>query len=568
MIWSVYEGGQRYYIMAGTGGLIFRKYKQSGSTLYKENSSTPLVKGSANAANNDTKYITPWHFRYDPENANQVSLKTESPVDRYLNIVEDAPVVHETDSAFFTYHYVNVFVNENANEEEQVKLQYDADKWLQFSLTGGSGAELRLVDTEEEASVFSWSYLLQEYSLLNNGEYPTRDTVTFGYNTNTSVNVQTRYKAYKEYSMLVGNKVLYLCREEEKDIADLISDGQEWLTEYSITRIPDARDFDGSPDPVSGLSSSLNTSTLTTTVSTSGATTSPTDVKIGGEYVNIVDTLHVTISLQEGAPAYRFKDKWSNFKSVDDAELKIPLIRKTYHDANYDSLACYVEGDEYNYTFPNTITTPVSHTFTLGTVRRVGQHVLDVENTAVAVKSATETDITDLMDLSDKDLAEIRLLDEFGKRPTWCRLGDKDENTIEVICTESGIRTPRTAYLYIAYIVVIDEQIRFVNYRLTVSQPSLYAYGNNQHLVHNSGASGDPLDAKGMQQVHENKRILYYYPDQDVELPVRESHFFGWWRWFREGTGEIGDSDIPNEDWRTMPRNVGNYNYSMLPSHS
>ena len=563
LIWSVLDGKQRYYIMAGTGGLIFRKYTENKSILYKEETTNvALEKGSANAANDDAKYITPWHFQYNPENANQLSLKTEYGVDRYLKMLGETTGskagIDAVDSSFFTFHYVHVYTNDNANEEEQVKLTYGADKWLQFTLTGGSGPELRLVDNENDASVFSWSYLLQEYSLLNKGNYPNRNSATFGYNTKMSVGIQTRYQAYKEYSMLVGNKVVYLCRETEDDMANLIDSKKEWKTSYTITRIPDARDFDGSPDPVSGLSNTLNTSNLNTSVSTSNDTkTSPTNVTIGGKYVDIVDTLHVTISLQSGAPAYRFKDKWSSFKSVKDAELKIPLIRKTFHIEAYDTLACAEVNEEFNHTFPNTITTPVPYTFSLTTTQRTGNQVLDVENTVFAEMDQVQTDVSAGMDLNDKSLAQVRLMDAFGNEPDWCRISAKGAKTITVECTKSGIRTPRTAYLHIAYIVTVNGQIRFVNYQLSVSQPSLYEYANNQHLVHNRGASGDKLDAKGMQQVHQNKRILYYYPDQDVELPVRESHFYGWWRWFREGEGEIGDSDIPEEVWRKKPVNTG-----------
>ena len=42
-----------------------------------------------------------------------------------------------------------------------------------------------------------------------------------------------------------------------------------------------------------------------------------------GPFVNIVDTLDVQISLQDKAPNYRFADKWSSFKSVEDAHLLI-----------------------------------------------------------------------------------------------------------------------------------------------------------------------------------------------------------------------------------------------------
>ena len=78
--------------------------------------------------------------------------------------------------------------------------------------------------------------------------------------------------------------------------------------------------------------------------------------------------------------------------------------------------------------------------------------------------------------------------------------------------------------------------------------------------------------ADGRQQVHENKRILYYYnpapydePDQAVELPIRERGFYGWWRWYREGEDENGydcsDMDILDSLWITPPRNVGKFNY-------
>lgn len=558
LIWSVESGKKRYYITAGTGGLIFRQYALKDGTLYKNDgkNKTALVKGSADATNSDDKYITPWRFRYNPSNANQLALKTEGFVNRYFKINGETPGIHASDSSLLTFHYVDVLTNDNANEEELVKLQFGADKWLQFTLTGGDGAELVLVDNEEDASVFSWSYLQREYSLLNNGAYPDRDTVIFGYNTNMSVAIQAPYKAYKEYSMLVGNSVVYCCREEETDMSNLQSSSLEWKTRQTFSIIPDARDFDGEgDDPESGISQTANT------VSTSGSTTSPTDVMIDGKYVNIVDTLLVTLSLREGAPAYRFKGDWSKFRSVSDAELKIPLVRKTYHEANYDSLICVVAGDAYNHTFPNKIDPlrPESFTFNLGTVDRTGRHVLDVANMTIEVLDKEETDVTvsGRMNLNSTAMAEVLLLDEFGNTPSWCRISGKTATTITVECTQSGIRTPRMAYLRIFYIVMIDDKMYVVTEQLTVSQPSYFQYANNQHLVHSPGASGDPLRADGMQQVHENKRILYYYPEQDVELPIRDSHFFGWWRWFREGAGEIGDSDIPDESWRVQPRNTG-----------
>ena len=574
LIWSVESGKKRYYIMAGTGGLIFRQFALKDGTLYKNDgkNKTVLEKGSANATNSDDKYITPWQFSYPSGSTNQLALKTKDPVNCYFKMlgeeVGDKGGVHASDSSLLTFHYVDVLTNDNANEEELVKLQYGADKWLQFTLTGGSGAELVLVENEEDASVFSWSYLNQEYSLLNNGAYPDRDTVIFGYNADMSVTVRAPYKAYKEYSMLVGNSVVYCCREEETDMSNLTSSGGEWKTNQTFSIIRDTRTFDSGSTPSPATSGISQTGS---TVSPSGD--SPRNVKIGGKYVNIVDTLQVTLSLREGAPAYRFKGDWSAFRSVSDAELKIPLIRKTYHEANFDSLVCVVENDAYNHTFPNTIDDTVSYTFNLSTMNRTGRHVLDVANTTMEVLDETETNVTVSggMNLNSTAMAEILLVDEFGNTPSWCRIpaGGKGDSTITVECTQSGIRTPRMAYIRMFYIVMIDSKMYVVTEQLTVSQPSYFQYANNQHLVHSPGASGDPLRADGMQQVHENKRILYYYPEQDVELPIRDYHFFGWWRWFREGAGEIGDSDIPNTVWRKQPQNTGSgrsgsYNFPFL----
>nr|MCR4665339.1 hypothetical protein [Paludibacteraceae bacterium] len=108
---------------------------------------------------------------------------------------------------------------------------------------------------------------------------------------------------------------------------------------------------------------------------------------------------------------------------------------------------------------------------------------------------------------------------------------------------------------------------RYINFKFSVSQLSLFQYTNNQTLIHTKGASGDAL-VNGAQQVHENKNILYYYnpsnavqsTDQRVELPIRERNFYGWWRWYSLNEGEE-DSDIPAELWQTAPTNTGKFNF-------
>ena len=571
LIWSAVAGGKRYFIMAGEDGLgnkslIFRQYEQKGNTLYKkEDGKTQLVKGSKDAANSDTKFITPWTYNYTDQAAQQLTLRTDDPVNLdFIINGSSLPDVASTGAATLTYVYVNTYVNENANFEEQVKIRYgdpETGKWLKFSVTADVPS-LTLTDNEGEASVFSWAYLQREYNLLNNGAYPNKDQLEFVYGSTSGVTVQTRYKAYRIYSMLLDNTLTYCGKEDENDISDLVSAGNDWKTDTTITIIRDSRFTAGA----SGLSRTTNANLITTVTPASGI---PMDVMYGGKYVNIVDTLDVQISLQSGAPAYRFKDAWSSFTSVDDAHLKIPLIRRTFHEAAYDSLICSVEGDEHYYVFPPEVSTGVNdtHTFILHTDHRFGTNTLNTENQVVSY-AGTGDDHTSDMRLNDPARAEIRLLDEYGNTPDWCEISEITNNTITIRCLGNGIRAPRSANLILAYTMYVDGvgKWKYVNFRLQVMQASRFQYGN-QNLMHSRGASGDTLK-DGVQQVHENKNILYYYnpsneaqsTDQRVELPVRERNFYGWWRWYSLQPG-LEDTDIPAERWETPPSNSGKWTF-------
>lgn len=568
LIWSAVVGDIRYFIMAGEDGegnksLIYRQYEKKGNTLYKkEDGKTQLVKGAADAANSDTRYITPWSYEYVSQEEQQLKLHTDAPVnlDFVINGESEPDVSSSLTPAVLTYEYVNTYVNDNANFEEQVKLKIGLDQWLKLSVEADVPS-LTLTSNYSEATTFSWTYLQREYNLLNNGTYPDKNELEFGYNSTRGVSVQTRYKAYRIYSMLLNNTLTYCGREDENDISDLISGGGDWKTNYTIDIIPDARDFDGDDPVSSGLSKSTNAGSLTTTVTPAGD--SPMNIQYGGKYVNIVDTLDVQISLQDDAPTYRFADKWSSFTSLEDAHLKIPLIRRTYHETPYDSLICEVESDEYYFVFPPEVTEGVNdtHTFTLGTDHRFGTNTLDVDNKVVAYVGEHD-DHTDYMHLDNPALTEIRLMDENGNTPSWCEISNTTENTITVRCKENGIRSPRSANLYLAYTMEVKGVWRYINFRLQVMQSSRFQYGN-QNLVHSRGASGDTL-VDGVQQVHENRNILYYYnpsnaaqsTDQRVELPVRERNFYGWWRWYSLQPGEE-DTDIPAEKWQTEPSNTG-----------
>jgi len=569
VVWSVVGNGNRYFILAGSGGLVFRQYELKGNMLYKkEDGMTQLIEGSANADNDQTQYITPWDFNMHESLAQTARFHTEFGVNKNFIIDgESRPGVSDiiggAAAAWLTYEYVGENFNDNGNFEEMVKIKYGADKWLKFTATADAQS-LSLTDQAAEASTFYWTYLKPEYYLQNSGNYPSRDHLEFGYNKLTVSSVTTRYKAYRIYSMLVGGKLTYCGRLDEADMSDLIDAEQDWKTTYSVTHIRDSR---FAPADSSHLSCVLDSATMTTTVTPSGD--SPLGTRHNGKYVNIVDTLDVQISLQTGAHRYGFKDQWSEFTSVDDAHLKIPLIRRAYHEAAYDSIICTVDRDEYTFVFPPEVRTGVddTHTFTFRTRQHMGTHILDTEGNMVAYTAAHDDDHTSDMHLANPALSEIRLMDEYGNSPDWCEISSIGDNTITIHCKGNGVRSPRSARVYLAYTLQAHGEWRYVNFSIQVMQASRFQYKGNQHLVHSKGASGDELKDGEVQQVHENRNIVYYYnptnraqsKDQRVELPIRERNFYGWWRWYSLQEGEE-DTDIPAEKWETPPMNTGKYN--------
>ena len=580
LLWSVMHNGQRYFIMAGKtpDHLIFRQYNNKNNTLYKRNTTTQLKKGSANAANNDEGYITPWQFTYVDQAACQLTLKiglTDTDT-LHFKVDDGTPAVGTSAPSTLTYVFTDVYANTNANYEEQVRLKYGSDKWLKFN-----GLALTLTTDSLAADTFSWAYPLLEFNLLNSGTYPSQTQAAFGYNSSAPASITTAYQGYCEYSTLLDNKLTYFARESRNTRDDLTSTAltYRWKTICEIDTLRDKR-----TSTPSRLTFSNSSNSFTSTITPTGL--SPLNVQdAGGNYIDIVDTLRVRLGLQTGAPSYRFKGDWSGFKRIEDGNLKIPLVRRTYHGVPFDSLVCEEANPEYNnHSFPAKLVKEGENQndtllLEFSTIRRQGTRLQNTSGDVVSVISSTSSYVTrDIkkkgssttdsiigMHLNDKDLAEVRLMDEYGNTPTWCKIKAKGDSTVTLQCLSDGVRSPRSTELYLVYVITIEGEMRIVTYRMTVSQASHFDYANNQQLIHTSGASGDPIGVDGLQQVHQNKRILYYYPDQDVELPVRERNFYGWWRWYREGNDvngkNVSDSDIPDSIWRLPPRNVGKYNY-------
>ena len=75
---------------------------------------------------------------------------------------------------------------------------------------------------------------------------------------------------------------------------------------------------------------------------------------------------------------------------------------------------------------------------------------------------------------------------------------------------------------------------------------------------HQKGASGEDYDNAGRQQVHTAERVIYYQSNQNIELRLAESNFFGYMRWYDYASNGQGGDPYWNPtyptSWVTSPR--------------
>ena len=83
--------------------------------------------------------------------------------------------------------------------------------------------------------------------------------------------------------------------------------------------------------------------------------------------------------------------------------------------------------------------------------------------------------------------------------------------------------------------------------------------GDVIEFKHQAGASKAPVDPiTGRQQVHTAERIIYYTKNQDIQLRLAESNFFGYMRWYDFASNGQGGDPYWNPtyptSWVTSPR--------------
>ena len=149
---------------------------------------------------------------------------------------------------------------------------------------------------------------------------------------------------------------------------------------------------------------------------------------------------------------------------------------------------------------------------------------------------------------------------ESDNTVTWLTLGEPDgkNNTITLTAAANG-NGYRQARLRIK--AVLDktqteiEDPHETTIDVNINQRS--AQGTIA-FSHQKGASGEDYDNAGRQQVHTAERIIYYQPNQNIELRLAESNFFGYMRWYDYASDGQGGDPMWNPtyptSWVTPPR--------------
>lgn len=149
---------------------------------------------------------------------------------------------------------------------------------------------------------------------------------------------------------------------------------------------------------------------------------------------------------------------------------------------------------------------------------------------------------------------------ESDNTVTWLTLGEPDgkNNTITLTAAANG-NGYRQARLRIK--AVLDktqteiEDPHETTIDVNINQRS--AQGTIA-FSHQKGASGEDYDNAGRQQVHTAERIIYYQPNQNIELRLAESNFFGYMRWYDYASNGQGGDPMWNPtyptSWVTAPR--------------
>ena len=266
--------------------------------------------------------------------------------------------------------------------------------------------------------------------------------------------------------------------------------------------------------------------------------------------------------------------KWSYDSKPYTATARI--VRKSYR---VEDLPIFeFTSNPSTFTFPgqDNNTTPESElqqTFKIHGYHQHGTAYYDVDSNLIEknytydpVKMPLKTDIQDGNKILDY---EIKL--EYKNGENWAEDNNgwlsysvnEGDTTITVTTTQNAgtYRQARLRGIVTVYRNKAGDEVHEHSGEFIIPINQRSASGEATKFYNYDGASYKDADKdndllNGRQQVHTAERTIYYIPNQDIQLRLAESNFFGYMRWYDFETGCDPQWNHPNNrtTWATQPR--------------
>ena len=266
--------------------------------------------------------------------------------------------------------------------------------------------------------------------------------------------------------------------------------------------------------------------------------------------------------------------KWSYGNKADSATARI--VRKSYRVEELPLFEFTSNPSTYTFAGANndqTTADELQQVFKIHGYHQHGTAYYDVDNNLVEkhitygpdgkpVKIPLKTDVGKLD-------YNIKLQSKNGDNwvddnPTWLSYSVNEGDTTITVTATRNDETYRQARLVGTVSVFQNKESTEAHehsgeFIIPINQRS--SSGEATKFQHYDGASykdniKDNNLLNGNQQVHTAERIIYYTPNQDIQLRLAESNFFGYMRWYDFETGCDPQWNHPNNrtTWATQPR--------------
>ena len=232
------------------------------------------------------------------------------------------------------------------------------------------------------------------------------------------------------------------------------------------------------------------------------------------------------------------------------------VIRKSYHTKPLPEFEYSVSPSTYIFDANGG-----SRIFTIAGTHQHGTAYYDVDARLVDTVLIYGPVDMPLKDDEGKLKYTFSCLDRESDTPvTWLHIGEPDKTNNTITLTADANNTEYRQARLVIKVDLEQTQVGTPDQHTTTRTININQRSSSSTITfsHQKGASGEDYDNAGRQQVHTAERIIYYQPNQNIELRLAESNFFGYMRWYDYASNGQGGDPYWNPtyptSWVTSPR--------------